>query len=420
MILNDKQQEAYDLIISGYNIFITGAGGVGKSAIIKLVSDYFKSLNKKIGITSTTGISAILIGGSTLHSFLGIGLGNDSTESIITYILKNPTIRKRWLELEVLIIDEISMLSPELFDKLELIARTIRCSSKCFGGIQIILSGDFCQLPCISKNNNIIFCFKAQTWDKCIYKTIYFDKVIRQEDIKFQNCLNNIRVGILTDDDINILKSRVGVKLINDNNILPTKLFPLNKSVEDINNIELDKLAANNVDFYEYNSQYQLLSNSKNKNNIIDRIKKNFLVPEILQICIGAQVMLLINLDISSGCVNGSRGVVVDFKNDLPVVKFLNGNTCIIDYHTWTIEENNVKIMYINQIPLKVAYAISIHKGQGSTIDYAEIDLYHIFEYGQAYVALSRVKTLEGLSIINMDLSKFKAHPEAIEYYSKL
>ena len=420
MILNDKQQEAYDLIISGYNIFITGAGGVGKSAIIKLVSEYFKSLNKKIGITSTTGISAILIGGSTLHSFLGIGLGNDSTESIITYILKNPTIRKRWLELEVLIIDEISMLSPELFDKLELIARTIRCSSKCFGGIQIILSGDFCQLPCISKNNNIIFCFKAQTWDKCIYKTIYFDKVIRQEDIKFQNCLNNIRVGILTDDDINILKSRVGVKLINDNNILPTKLFPLNKSVEDINNIELDKLAANNVDFYEYNSQYELLSNSKNKNNIIDRIKKNFLVPEILQICIGAQVMLLINLDISSGCVNGSRGVVVDFKNDLPVVKFLNGVTCIIDYHTWTIEENNVKIMYINQIPLKVAYAISIHKGQGSTIDYAEIDLYHIFEYGQAYVALSRVKTLEGLSIINMDLSKFKAHPEAIEYYSKL
>lgn len=414
--LSEKQKDALNKVIKGYNVFLTGAGGVGKSLIVKLFYDEYKDC-KSIGITSTTGTSAILIGGTTLHSFLGIGLGKDSAESLYLKIKKKAYMFKRWRDLDTLIIDEISMLSPHLFDKLELLARKLRYNELPFGGIQLILTGDFLQLPCIETDE---FCFEAKSWDKCIKYSIYLTEIFRQEDSLFQTCLNEVRIGKLSKKSVDVLKSRVNKDLFNSSGILPTKIYSLNIDVDKENEKELNKLSFKNEDleFFEYELEVNLLK--KNLKFVDEKIKKNCIAPQNLQLCIGAQVMLLYNIDLESGLANGSRGIITKFEDNLPIVKFINGVECAIDYQEWIIEENGEKIISITQIPLKVAYAITVHKSQGLTIDFAELDLSDIFEYGQAYVALSRVKNLEGLSIKNLNIKKIIANKKAVQYYENL
>lgn len=415
--LNEKQKLAYELMSQGKSVFITGAGGVGKSACIKMFYNIYRN-SKKIAMTSTTGTSAILINGTTLHSYLGIGLAKGTADYISTNITNNKFILKRWKKLETLIIDEISMLSPMLFDKLEEIARILRKNTLPFGGIQLIISGDFCQLPCIDSNQ---FCFSAKSWNKCINHTCYLTEIIRQHDTTFQKCLNEVRIGDLSQDSINLLQTRVGAKLTNTFGIQPTRLFPLNKDVDTINSNELDKLASKGTVFYQYDIEFELNSSlEKNRDIILHKYSKHNIAPEVIQLAIGSQVMLIHNLDIENKLVNGSRGIVINFINDLPNVKFINGVEKIIDYHTWEIEEQDTLIMKIIQIPLKLAWACSIHKIQGASLDYVEIDLENIFEYGQAYCGLSRVKTIEGLSITSLVVEKIQAHPDAIEYYKNI
>jgi ATP-dependent DNA helicase PIF1 len=376
IILNEEQQYVFNCMINGKNILLTGPGGCGKSAIIKLFYKKYKN-SKNIALTSTTGTSAIILGGTTLYSYLGIGLGNKSTDLLVKNILKKQYIKKRWKTLDVLIIDEISMLSPELFDKLEDIARVIRTNNIFFGGIQLILSGDFLQIPCVNNNK---FCFESEKWEIGIDEVISLKKIIRQKnDNLFQKCLNNIRLGIIDEETKKLLSSRVGVKLNNRDGIIPTKLFPLNIDVDEINEKELEKLS--NQEFLEYEMQYINVKNDSSKQHM----KKNCLAKETLLLTENAQVMLLINLDIENGLVNGSRGIIKKFVNDLPLVKFINGVERIIDYNTWEFDyEKNIQ--KIIQLPLSLAYAFSIHKSQGSTLDYVEIDLRNIFDYGQAYV----------------------------------
>lgn len=413
--LNKKQNEAYEMMIKGYNVFITGMAGTGKTSVVKMFYQIAK-YNKKIGITSTTGISALLFGGSTLHSFTGIGLGNGSVFSLTQKIQKNGFMRNRWRKLDILIIDEVSMLSPVLFDKLEEIARIIRKNSKPFGGIQLILSGDFCQLPCVQSEK---FCFQSEIWDNCVHKTIYLNEIIRQKDTAFQKVLNNIRIGNITQDVIDLLESRVDKNLDNSYGIKPTQLFSTNASVDYINEQELDKLTEiSDVEFFEYEMELEIPK--KTKTYLVEKYLKSCSAVDQLQLCVGAQVMLLHNLDIDNGLVNGSRGIIVDFVEDLPIVKFLNGTQTFIDYHTWEIEDNDKLIMSITQIPLKLAWCLTIHKCQGVSLDYAEVNLENIFEYGQAYVGLSRIKNIEGLSISGLKIDKIKAHPEAVAYYKKL
>lgn len=414
MKLLEKQQRAFDLMKSGKNIFLTGPAGTGKTSVIKKFVGDFR-WERKIAITSTTGISALLIGGTTLHSYTGIGLGKGSVDSMVSKILSRGYLKKRWNEMEVLIIDEISMLSPELLDKLDQIAKAVRHTLRPFGNIQLVLSGDFLQLPCIDSPDK--FCNEARCWEKCIDEVVYLTEIIRQNDSTFQNCLNSIRIGKVPDDVATILKKRVGVKLDNEYGIKPTKLFPLNRAVDNLNHQELGELTT---DLYEYDLEISILKPTKNKADMIDKAKKYCIAPEKLQLCVGAQVMLLWNLDLENQLANGSRGIVIDFIEDTPIVKFLNGVERIIDYHIWEIEENGVKTMKLIQIPLKLAWAVSIHKSQGSSLDLAEMDLSNVFEYGQAYVALSRVKKLEGLSITGLDIDKIKAHPKAVEFYEEI
>jgi ATP-dependent DNA helicase PIF1 len=246
--LTTAQNEAYSFMAQGQSVFLTGPAGVGKSLLIKMFRRVYCG-QKNIAITSTTGISAILLGGTTLHSYLGIGLGTGSVGALTTKILKKPYLRKRWKQLEVLIIDEISMLDPILFDKLEAIARAVRYDSRPFGGIQLILSGDFCQLPVVGSDD---FCFEAKTWDDCVNHTIHLTEILRQTDNEFQTCLNEMRMGKMSSASKRLIKSCYNKELTNEFGIKPTKIFPTNGEVDYMNEQELDLLAEDGREFNQY------------------------------------------------------------------------------------------------------------------------------------------------------------------------
>lgn len=416
IVLSEKQNLCLKMMKEGENLFLTGQAGTGKSMVIStFVREY--QHHKIIAVTATTGTAAVLLNGTTLFSYLGIGIGTASADLLIIQLKKKKLFLKRWMDLDVLIIDEVSMLSPELFDKLELVARSLRHNTKPFGGIQLILTGDFFQLPNINQKD--MFCFDAESWNTCIGKNvIHLDINFRQEeDDVFQKCLNEIRYGILGKDTINILKSRENVALTNEFGITPTKIYSLNRNVDEENEIQLEKLNDGEIEFKQYELSYKAF---KKVNMINEKIKKECNAPLVLQLCKGAQVMLLYNMDIDSKLVNGSRGVVYGFdSNDSPIVKFLSGSMRVIPMKVWEIEENGDVAIEVTQIPLKLAYATTVHRSQGATIDYAEVDMEGIFEYGQAYVALSRVKSLDGLSIKEFRPDVIRAHPKVIEFYSK-
>ena len=390
--LTSKQKLALDYMVKGENVFLTGPSGTGKSLVISTFKRQC-GLSRKIGITSTTGMSAILIGGSTVHSFLGIGLGNGSVDSIVKNIKMKPFFKKRWVELDTLIIDEVSMLSPELFDKLEEVARILRRKipkrmlkkseekEPPFGGMQIILTGDFLQLPVVQSDN---FCFEARSWKNCVTHTVNLTEIMRQTDNEFQEVLNDLRYGNVTERAVSLLNSRTNVKLENKDGIKPTKIFTTNYSVDNLNFQELEKLE--DPDIFQYDIEVKLEGFHKDYIEKIEKIKKNCIAPETLQICKNAQVMLLYNLDLECGLANGSRGIVTGFVNDFPKVCFVNGEERIIDYHTWEIIEGDKKLASVSQLPLKLAWAITVHKCvRDNTIIFSEFGLLKISELSSLF-----------------------------------
>ena len=420
--LCETQQRVVDLIESGFNVFMTGMAGSGKSVVIKTLLERNRGYSGFF-VSSTTGTSALSIGGKTLHSLLGIGLGKDTIPAMIARIRKNKKKLAVWISARILVIDEVSMLSPTLFDKLEKVAQQIRRSAAPFGGVQLLLSGDFLQLPVVGEK---AFCFESDAWKKCIDTTIFLDKNFRQSaDPAYAACLSEIRFGEMSATTLEMLESRVGAD-VSQNGVAPTKLYACNKDVDAENMAELQSIFEKNpkLDLYEYECIIGFIDTKMTRDAAI----KTANVPEILQLCVGLQVMMLRNsANPAVKLVNGSRGVIVRFeKMDgvmLPFVRFLSGVETLIKPAEWTIQNESGKTQaVVSQIPLKPAYALSIHKAQGITLDCAIIDLEEVFEENQAYVALSRVSTLAGLSLRNsMDKSKsrVRANKSAILFYKQ-
>lgn len=418
-----KQREAIRHIICGKNAFLTGPAGTGKSYVLKYYIEWFKenkeNNNNKIYITSTTGLSALLIDGITIHRYSGIGIVDTEIEKDFIKIMKMKTLKKRWCNTSVLIIDEISMMNAQLFDKLEYLARKIRRNEEPFGGIQIILSGDFLQIPPVKSEN---FCFEASKWN-IIDKTFYFDEILRQNDDILQSVLNNVRLGIVTNDVKTLLDSCLNKELHPINNIEPTLLFSKKNMVITYNQKRLNDLIKNGKENYIFESSYQFSDDKISNHNMYrDMLNNQFQTDDNLHLSINSQVMLTINMP-ELNLSNGSRGIIIDFTKDsdhYPIVLFDDGKVLKILPNNYTIDEDRL-IITKQQIPLMLSWAITIHKAQGMTLDYIKTDIGNsIFEYGQAYVVLSRIKNIEGLSLINIDYSKIKSHPKILKYYENL
>ena len=246
---------------------------------------------------------------------------------------------------------------------------------------------------------------------------------MRQDDILFQKCLNAVRLGEIDEGTKKLFEERIGATLDkNFDGILPTRLFPTNRQVDILNDEELDKLAEDGREFIQYDMEITTYPNVKTQwiDSTIEQFVKRTIFPTSIQLCIGAQVMLLSNIDQDAGLVNGSRGVITEFIEQDPKVRFVNGRELVISKSTIEHEDNHKPILRATQIPLKVAYATTIHKSQGSSLDCVEIDLGEIFECGQAYVALSRARTLKGLVLKSIRFDQIKAHPLALDYYKKI
>lgn len=431
--LSQEQRDVVEAILQGTNAFVTGAAGTGKSTVLKTTVAILKDRlgEDAVVVTAPTGIAAVNIGGQTIHSFAGLVMKDqkDGTSKLRSF--RSGSLKEKWKKTKVIIIDEVSVLSPEIFEMLEQICRVTNRNSLPFGGMQLILFGDFLQLPPIvegnKSGNNKRFCFESLVWTNANFQTFELIEVIRQKDDPiFRNILHEVRRGILTAESINILNTCVIPKKAEPNDgILPTKLYCTNKDVDYENSISLANLPGPNIIIQAVDIwRGQRLPTEAIRKLNSDLMEKR--IPSELHLKVGAQVVLLRNRAAygSSGEIslcNGSRGVVIGFRDSSsdsnrkePLIRFDNGQEVYIGFCKWSlsgqdkeiVNENEEEIddtMIINgglirkQIPLKLAWALTIHKSQGLTLTRATLALGGAFDFGQAYTALSRVKNMAGL-----------------------
>lgn len=419
--LTETQSSAIEAMKSGKNVFVTGPAGVGKSTVLNIFKQHCHESGIQLAICSTTGVSALLIGGSTLHSWSGIKLGTGTVDQLHALILGNSGAKARWRKVKTLVIDEISMLTPELLPKLETLARRMKKNDTVFGGIQVIFSGDFAQLPPINSEK---FCFEMPIWNKIVQHTFHLNEIKRQSDPVFQQMLLDIRLGKVTDETIATFKDRIVHKLPKVNGIEPTMLYPINRDVSIKNNAKLKGLKKK-FNSVGYSSLFSIVSDSGMVPSRVysfwkERMIQSCPAPSKLELTIDAQVMILANLDLKGGVANGTRGVVTGLYEDHVIVRLLSGTEIRVDQFKWEIEQDDL-VASLTQIPLNLAWSCSIHKTQGSSLDYVAADLGpSVFEYGQAYTALSRVRSLDGLFLTKFKPSRIQAHPRVVKYYAGL
>jgi ATP-dependent DNA helicase PIF1 len=422
----EEQRACIEAVLKGHSIFITGPGGTGKSYILDILYKEFTYLGKKMAITAMTGCAALLIGAhaKTLHSWAGIGLGREPLSHIVSAIHKNGRKKNNWKKTDCLVIDEVSMMTPQILSLLNDIGKSVRkCYTKPFGGLQIVFVGDFYQLPPVCKTG-MEFAFQSPIWKEVVEKTCVLTIIHRQKDPVFQKVLEEARRGELSDESYQILLERKSAKW-KGNAIRPTMLFTRNDDINAINQSYLDRLVGDVKEFVA-TTESPPKANPDDIHYQVQRLDKDAPYEPTLRLKVGAQVMLLAQqyeerneqMAPIHGLVNGSRGVVVDFTPcNNPIVKFVNGRTHIIKEHTWASDETESAVKR-KQIPLRLAYALTIHKAQGASLDSALIDVGSAtFEYGQAYVALSRVRSLDALYIHDVEKGAFRVHPAVAQFY---
>lgn len=409
--LTAEQERILNAVISGRNIFFTGSAGTGKSFLLRKI---ISSLPPDSTFpTASTGVAACHIGGYTLHSFAGVGSGQGSLKRLVD-LAKRPHSAQQWRKCKVLIIDEISMVDGRFFDKLEYVAREVRCNDKPFGGIQLVLCGDFFQLPPVGRTDKsgnegqATFCFQSEAWDRCNFNCYELTVVHRQSDPVFIDILQNIRIGRITPEIVDRLQATVNNK-VDSAGILASRLCSLTKESQLINISKLEQLSGTEKEYKAIDSDPALSS----------MLDVQTPVESLIKLKVGSQVMLLKNITLNDGLVNGARGVVVKFSPEgLPVVKFRSAEFTV-KYEKWTVKLMGGTTLSRKQLPLKLAWAFSIHKSQGLTLDCVEMSLGKVFEAGQAYVALSRAKSLASLRVLDFDPKQVWANPEVLKFYQR-
>lgn len=452
--LSHDQQYAFNKFVNGENIFITGPGGTGKTELIKHMVNYAKAREIPIQVCALTGCAACLLNceARTVHSFFGIGLAKGESTKIVAQSVAKKNVRKEINKTKILIVDEVSMMSLKIFEIIEEICRKSKnmLYGNVFGGIQVVFTGDFFQLPPVGNAGDPeteLFCFESELWGRVFKKEnqIELTTMFRQKDPVYSSILLNIRKGFLGEEDFNILSKCINRPLAGgggEDAVVPTKLFAIKSKADYINNLMFSKIAEEPKTFNkEILTDCTTYIEGGNPIPLETLVKCNRMTPkekeyeienminnitglkENLQLKRGTLVMCTRNLDLDRGICNGSQGVVVDFMETptkkIPVVKFTNGVKMPINMYYWQSEE--YPAIAVGQIPLIMAWAITIHKIQGATLSMAEMDIGRsIFEYGQIYVALSRVKSLDGLYLLGFHPTKVRANPKVIEFYRGL
>ena len=434
-----SQQKAIDKFINKENIFITGPGGSGKSAVIRKIVEHADKTGIRYQVCGLTGCASVLLkcGAKTLHSWSGIGLGKGAIEIVSHKVAANKYKRNNWRNVDLLIIDEVSMMSEHLIELLDMTAKKCRKNNRLFGGLQVIFSGDFYQLAPVGDRDDESkrthnFCFESPIFDQLFPNDnkICFNEIFRQTDNTYTKILNQIRVGKISKKSIKTLTDRVGKKYTGTD-IKPTRIYPLKKLVNKLNTTSMAKLTGSERKFKIEAAPIPDMSSFRELNITPDQIKteieylkNNVNCDKTLVLKKGAQVMCIVNIDVdgsSASICNGSQGVVEDFDSvtGYPIVKFRNGITRLMKPHSWDSElYPNVSVL---QVPLILAWAITIHKAQGASIELAEIDIGNsVFACGQTYVALSRVVSLDGLYLTSFNYKKIKVSSKVKKFYSNL
>lgn len=475
VFLSEEQQHVLDLVAEKKkSVFFTGSAGTGKSVllreIISVLRKKFLREPDRVAVTASTGLAACNIGGVTLHSFAGIGLGKEAVPELVKKIKRNQKAKHRWMRTKILVVDEISMVDGDLFDKLEAVARQIRNNGRPFGGIQLVITGDFFQLPPVPDSGKVAkFAFDAATWITSIEHTIGLHHVFRQKDPVFAGMLNEMREGRLTPSSIKAFQQLDRPMEFSDS-LDATELFPTRQEVERANSTKMTQLVGD-VMTYEARDGGSIADKTMR-----DKLLSNCMAPELIHLKKGAQVMLIKNIDES--LVNGSIGKVIGFMSEAmfdsyteneagfaltqggtfvgeagavdeekaqkqraqqrimanllgstsqtwPVVRFTlaDGTTrdLLLQRETWKVELPDGEVQASRaQIPLILAWALSIHKAQGQTLERVKVDLGKVFEKGQAYVALSRATSMRGLQVLRFDARKVVAHDKVRTFYSNL
>ena len=447
--LSLEQQEALNRFLLGENLFVTGPGGTGKTHLIKLMVKHAITDNKRIQVCALTGCAAVLLqcNARTIHSWSGIKLAKGSSQNIIGNVLKNRMAMKAWKTTQILIIDEVSMMSQKILNILNKIGQTLRNNTRPFGGIQVVFCGDFFQLGPIGEPEEPetgMFCFESPHWFSIFPQDNHIElkTIFRQRDPAYINVLSEVRRGELSQENIDLLQKYVKREYDpeQNNGCVLTKLFPVRNRADYINKLMFEQIAEPVQTFpinVQSNCRTYLESGKPIENMILDKCDRLTMLerereielmmmsnnmPKTLDLKKGAAVMCTANLDLDKGICNGSQGVIIELlgtgPNRQPKVKFNNGVIFMMPVHF--VQSDEYPTIAIGQIPLTLAWALTIHKIQGATLALAQMDIGQaIFEYGQTYVALSRIQSLEGLYLSSFEPGRIRANPKVQAFYKK-
>ncbi|MDT0198572.1 MULTISPECIES: AAA family ATPase [unclassified Acinetobacter] len=389
-----KQETALKLLKAGENVFLTGSAGAGKTYTLNQYINYLKARKVAVAITASTGIAATHMNGMTIHTWAGIGIKDFLSEEDLKRMKERKYLKEHLENAQVLIIDEISMLHAKQLNLVNQVLKYFKESDEAFGGIQVIVAGDFFQLPPVGKNderNRDKFCFMSDAWVEAKFRVCYLTEQHRQGNDYLNDILNAIRAQAINHEHRTALQATRHQEI----GETYTRLYTHNMDVDSINFKHL-----NEID----NDPRQFDAQCDGNEKLIETLKSSVRAPEALTLKKHAKVMFVKN-NFDMGYINGSLGEVISFEEDdeygvLPKVKLTDGTTLVVEPETWSVDNEAGKtIASFQQIPLRLAWAITIHKSQGMTLEAAEIDLSHTFEKGQGYVALSRLKSLNGLRL---------------------